>query len=61
MNDFKRAELAIELAHEDREYNPSTPSKAREDLREYEWLLSVGSFRNEMEELEFIRLRALYF
>jgi hypothetical protein len=54
---FKRAEMAAELAHEDREYN--TPSQKSIDFKKF-MKLKKNENRDEIQDLEFIALKRRY-
>ena len=55
-DEFKRAEMACELAHEDAEYN--TPSRKSVDFKAFMRLKNKD--RNHIEELKFIAFKKRY-
>ena len=55
--DFKRAEMACELAHEDREYN--TQSSKSIAYAKFKRLKGIAN-RNEIQDLELLALKRRY-
>lgn len=53
---FKRAEMACELAHEDREFNTSSSK----EIAYSKFLRLKSIFRDDIQELEFIALKKRY-
>ena len=52
---FKRSEMASELAHEDRENDKErTPSQKSRMFQNFLRLKALGSCRNDIEEMDFL-------